>query len=229
MKRYAISDIHGCRKTFLHLLQTIGLNKEDELFLLGDYIDRGPDSKGVIDDILELQESGFNVHCLMGNHESMLLDLLFPNEGHQLGIAWASNGGMQTLESFKVVSAFDIPAKYIQFFKNLEYYFEVDEYILVHGGLKFFPETNPLELRQEMLWARNWYDEINYDWLGERIVVHGHTPQPKIVIETSSRLMHRNGYIDIDAGCCFKNRSVYGYLCCLNLTDREMTFVKNVD
>ena len=73
MSKYAISDIHGCIATFKTLLDKIKFSKEDELYLLGDYIDRGPDSKGVIDHIWYLQKSGYQVHCLRGNHENMLL------------------------------------------------------------------------------------------------------------------------------------------------------------
>lgn len=69
MPQYAITDLHGCARTFRALLDKIRFSKEDELYLLGDYINRGPDSKGVIDHILELRESGHTVHCLRGNHQ----------------------------------------------------------------------------------------------------------------------------------------------------------------
>jgi len=73
MKKYVISDIHGCAKTFKALVDRISFSREDELYLLGDYIDRGPDSKGVIDHIWDLLETGYTVHCLTGNHEQMFL------------------------------------------------------------------------------------------------------------------------------------------------------------
>jgi serine/threonine protein phosphatase 1 len=68
----AISDIHGNNKTFLDLLDKIALTKDDELYLLGDYIDRGPDSKGVIDTIWKLMDDNYRVFCIKGNHEEML-------------------------------------------------------------------------------------------------------------------------------------------------------------
>lgn len=76
MKKYAITDIHGCNKTFQALLDKIAFTTADALYLLGDYIDRGPDSKGVFDTIFNLQETGHSVHCLRGNHEAMFLDSL---------------------------------------------------------------------------------------------------------------------------------------------------------
>jgi serine/threonine protein phosphatase 1 len=69
---WAISNIHGCYHTFKALLEKIGLCKEDELYLLGDYIDRGPGSKEVLDLILKLKSENFNIQCLLGNHEIML-------------------------------------------------------------------------------------------------------------------------------------------------------------
>jgi serine/threonine protein phosphatase 1 len=61
MRRFAISDIHGCVQTFQDLLLSIKLSEEDELYLLGDYIDRGPDSQGVLDTIFDLRDAGFKV------------------------------------------------------------------------------------------------------------------------------------------------------------------------
>lgn len=79
--RWAIGDIHGCPKTFQHLVQNqIQLKKEDHLYLLGDYVNRGPDSGGIIDFILELQNQGYQVFALKGNHESIILTTF---EGHK--------------------------------------------------------------------------------------------------------------------------------------------------
>ena len=65
-RQIAISDIHGCARTFKKLvLEKVVLDKQDTLFLLGDYINKGPDSKGVLDFIFELKNSGFNVQCLI--------------------------------------------------------------------------------------------------------------------------------------------------------------------
>ncbi|MCK5774959.1 MAG: serine/threonine protein phosphatase, partial [Bacteroidales bacterium] len=72
-KRWVIPDIHGYAKTLKSLLAQIRPAKEDHLIFLGDYIDRGPDSKGVIDEIMRLQNEGHRVTALMGNHESFLL------------------------------------------------------------------------------------------------------------------------------------------------------------
>ncbi|PIQ21920.1 MAG: serine/threonine protein phosphatase, partial [Cytophagales bacterium CG18_big_fil_WC_8_21_14_2_50_42_9] len=147
--RYTISDIHGCANTFRHLVnEVIQLKPTDELFLLGDYIDRGPDSKGVIDFIQELQKSGIQVRTLSGNHEAMMLDAL---EDPEYFNHWMLNGGKQTLASFGVKSIREIPQSYWLFLRQLEYYIELEDYLLVHAGFNFKAE-DPFTDTHSMLW-----------------------------------------------------------------------------
>ena len=119
MRKIAISDIHGCIRTFRYLLEEkIRLQPEDHLFLLGDFIDRGPNSKGVIDYILELQQSGYQLTCLLGNHEEMLLRSFTESLMRDV---WESNGGMETMMSFGIRTAEEIPDLYMDFFTYLVY------------------------------------------------------------------------------------------------------------
>ena len=99
MRKIAVSDIHGCLKTFKALVEEqVVLNPQDELYLLGDFIDRGPDSKGVLDYVMQLDEAGYQVHCLRGNHEDMMLQAVRDRE--DIGM-WLFNGGQQALDSFR--------------------------------------------------------------------------------------------------------------------------------
>lgn len=220
MRRFAITDIHGCAKTFEALLNRITFSKEDVLYLLGDYIDRGPDSRGVIDHIWELQEDGYEVHCLRGNHEQMLLDEINDDE------IWY-NGEKATLKSFEVKANQDIPKPYIEWMEELPFFFELKDYILVHAGLNFRTKF-PLDEPTEMIWIRNWYDDINKKWLGNRIIVHGHTPIRQLVIKRSISELDEIPAIDIDAGCVFESFGL-GNLCALNLDTKELTFHANID
>ncbi len=220
MRRFAISDIHGCAKTFKALLDQIAFSKEDVLYLLGDYIDRGPDSRGVIDHIWVLQEEGYQVHCLRGNHEQMLLDELAEKE------IWY-NGEPETLKSFDAKANQDIPQPYIEWMEELPYYFELKDYILVHAGLNFKTKF-PLQDEHEMIWARHWYDDIDMQWLGKRIIVHGHTPTRILVIKGSVDDLFYIPALDIDAGCAFESFGL-GHLCALNLDTKEFTFHANID
>ncbi len=74
-RKIVIGDIHGCNLTFNSLLfEHLNIYPEDEIFLFGDYIDRGPDSKGVINTILSLKENGYQISTLRGNHEQMMME-----------------------------------------------------------------------------------------------------------------------------------------------------------
>lgn len=187
--------------------------------MLGDYIDRGPDSKGVIDLIWELQESGHSIYCLRGNHEQMLLDSL-DNNSQTFG--WVKHGGFQTLQSFNVRIPELIKEKYISWLRELPYYFEVDNYILVHAGLDF-DMNNPLKDEQSMLWIRHWHHLINKNWLGDRIVVHGHTPVNKDEVKKAIDLLDEIPALDIDAGCVFIKRGL-GHLCAFDMTNKKLYF-----
>ncbi len=134
MRNIAISDIHGCCKTFKALVENhVKLTKEDHLYLLGDYIDRGPDSKGVIDYIFKLKEDGFQVTATKGNHEQMLLRAIDGDTNQP----WYQNGARMTLRSFEATHEDNIPTEYIDFIKELKFYIELEDCFLVHAGFNF--------------------------------------------------------------------------------------------
>jgi serine/threonine protein phosphatase 1 len=222
-RKIIVSDIHGCAYTFRVLInQQVKLTQEDHLYLLGDYIDRGPDSKGVIDFILELQEDGYQVSCLRGNHEDMLLKA-YDGDGNTANI-WRMNGGDKTMESFGLMYQIrDIPAKYITFLKNLHYFFDLEDCVLVHAGLNFKVE-DPLQDLFSVMWLRHWYKNLNRDWLGNRIIIHGHTPKPKRDIESMFYNLGSQPILNIDAGCY-----IYGDLCAFDLTNGKLYFQENLD
>ncbi|NJL76490.1 MAG: hypothetical protein HC892_17230 [Saprospiraceae bacterium] len=138
-----------------------------------------------------------------------------------------SNGGKQTLKSFGLACVRDLAPDYLAFFSELGYYFEVDDYILVHAGLSFKHE-NPLEDHHQLLWIRDWYKDIDFDWLQNRIVVHGHTPIPVKSIQDWSKQVSLWQVLGIDAGCVYQDER-YNHLCALELTSKELFFQKNID
>jgi len=219
-RRFAISDIHGCLASFKSLLKKINYSKSDTLYLLGDYIDRGPESKGVIDYIWQLQAEGYQVYCLLGNHEQLLLDSVAkPSPFYK--------GRPEVLANFEVTHNQFIPKKYIQWMKNLKYYIELDDYILVHAGLNF-EKKDPLSDLDSMIWIRYWYDAINTDWLDNRIIIHGHTPTKQLDIKRSLKELAEISAINIDAGCVFQSFGL-GHLCVLNLDTKLLTFQARID
>jgi|AntRauTorckE5430_2_1112549.scaffolds.fasta_scaffold00022_18 serine/threonine protein phosphatase 1 len=208
--RYTISDIHGCLKTFRALLDELKLDRNDELFLLGDYIDRGPDSQGVIDLIWKLTEDGYNVKCLRGNHEEMLLEAA---RGEHDFYQWKP----ASRDHDKVTA----------WMTTLPFYFETPGYILVHAGLNFHHHY-PLKDTREMLYIRYFYDTIDYQWLGDRIIVHGHTPARMLEVKKDIQDMNTNQYACIDSGCSQVVEGM-GYLTALNLDTGAATFMRSRD
>ncbi|WP_026231794.1 metallophosphoesterase family protein [Neolewinella persica] len=223
MRQFAISDIHGHLDTFKALLRQLAFSKRDELFLLGDFIDRGPNSKGVIDYVKALQAKGRRVHCLRGNHEQMCVEA--PNNRDYWRM-WLQHGGKETCASF-ASQDYTVPEKYLSWMKELPLHLETEGYLFVHAGIDT-RKSDPLADQDSLLWARNWTDKMDHDWLDGRIIVHGHTPTPVEDIQLSVHAVDHLPVINVDAGCFAKKRSGMGYLCALELGSHALTFQKNV-
>ena len=220
---FAIGDIHGCHKTLNKLLfEVIDIKVTDEIYCVGDYIDRGPDSKGVIDLILFLNNQGFKIHTLRGNHEQMMLDAF---NGGAPYYKWLANGGDATMNSFKVNSMQDIDSQYYNFLQQTLYYIEIQDYILVHAALNF-TNDNLFEDKEAMLWERD--IKIDKQKLNGRIMVHGHTPEPFNII--MSQLNQPDiSVIDIDGGCVYKGKPGMGNLFALDFAGKKLISVDNID
>ncbi len=221
-RQIAISDIHGCAKTFHELLfDVVDLQLTDTLYLLGDYINKGPDSKGVIDQIFSLENRGYEVYCLRGNHEQYLLDALTNPEKE---FDFLSRGGVETLQSFHVGYTGDLPKNYIEFFENLGYYIELENYMLVHAGFDF--ENEDLFVDEDaMLNIRAM--RVDRDLIGGRNIIHGHVPLPVTEIEKS--LDFKNHHISIDAGCVYQHIHALNHLVALDIQTRNLYIQKNID
>ncbi len=221
-RRIAISDIHGCGDTFEKLLEeTIGIAPSDTIYLLGDFIDRGPTSKKVIDLILFYQANGYSFYCLMGNHEDMFLKGIDNPYYHEL---WASvNGGIDTLDSFGIHHAGEMPEVYMNFFKNLRYFFSLPDLLLVHAGFNF-NAPDPFQDYESMVWIRNFPIDLNQT--GGRKIIHGHTPIPFTRIKES--IQNNHSHINIDNGCAYPKEGLQG-LIALNLDTFELWRQPNIE
>jgi serine/threonine protein phosphatase 1 len=222
-RTFAIGDIHGCSKTFRKLLlDGIRIQKTDEVYCVGDYIDRGPDSKGVIDLILDLRYDGYAIHTLRGNHEQILLDTL-SDKSHLDN--WIKNGAIATLNNFGISSIDKFAPGYIDFFNQTAYFLETPQYVFVHAGLNFnYPD--PFYDKVAMLWTRD--ETVDKTKLKGKIIIHGHTPKPYDVIMNQ---LNQPGIasIDIDGGCVYTYRPGMGNLFAINLTDKKLIAVRNSD
>ena len=221
---YAIGDIHGRAD----LLQTMhGLIRDDAaacgpeidkiVVYLGDYVDRGYESRKVIDILLDQLLSGFRSVILKGNHDAWLRQFL---DDPLIGPHWLRYGGDATLLSYGVrveLRADDpervdevrqklaklMPERHVVFLDNLELKFELGDYIFVHAGLR--PGV-ALERQSEedLIWIREPFLSYRGDF--GKVVVHGHTAEDNVVI--------RNNRIGIDTGACWT-----GTLTCLVLEE----------
>lgn len=230
MARYAISDIHGCAETLRFLVeQHLRLSHHDELFVLGDFIDRGPDSAGVVRYLMRLQLAGYKLTVLRGNHEQLLLDAL--KGDHRVRNRWLAAGGEVALQSWRVTTVANIPHTHIHFLQNTRFYAETPGYVLFHAGLDF-SLSNPLQGLHAMIWERldrtEWGQKINHNWLNNRVLVHGHTPLSRTAIEQGVAELKRLPVLNIDAGCVYPREGL-GNLCALNLDTRQLTFVPRMD
>ena len=222
-----MSDIHGELELFERLLSDVQYNpNKDQLILLGDYVDRGPNSKGVLEKVIQLKAHGAIV--LKGNHEDMMIKSLTTDE-ERVWKNWINrNGGNKTLESYGfnnsdfIVHEEDPFVKpkihseelehHLNFILGLDHFFETDDYIFVHGGVH---PTTPLKETDPyiLMWIR---EEFHNGYNGEKTVVFGHTPTTKFHNEKDNHSVFfgENRIIGIDGGAVYG-----GQLNCLELPD----------
>jgi len=235
-KQWVIPDIHGCCKTLISLFEKqIKPDKFDALYFLGDYIDRGPDSKGVIDFIMHLQEQEFSVHLLLGNHEDYCIKAFEEDKTkktffgirvkNKIQAVWESHGGNETLASFGVKYVSDMPDKYIEWMKKLNYWTELEHHILVHAGLNFKID-DPLDDKFAMLWAREF--KVIPEKIRNKTVIHGHVP---VDLEFMNHVMDTDNYhfIDLDNGVYMNDRPGYGNLVAYELVSKMQAIQTNID
>jgi serine/threonine protein phosphatase 1 len=168
----AVGDIHGCRYALQTLLARIVPARDDRIVFLGDYIDRGPDPRGVVETLLALRSRVPRCIFLMGNHERMLLDVL---AGRNLPV-YLANGGLVTLLAYLDKGHLQLPAAHRDFFNSLQLFYETGKHIFVHAGLRpGYPLRQQTE--NDLLWIREAFLESIADW--GKTVVFGHTPMRK--------------------------------------------------
>jgi serine/threonine protein phosphatase 1 len=172
------------------------------LVFLGDYIDRGPDSAGVIDDLLQLRGQFPHSVFLRGNHEEMLLDALAGRDP----APFLFNGGARTIASYQARGAWPPPAEHRDFFASLLPLYASTKFIFVHAGLRPgipLAEQSP----DDLLWIRADFMAAEVDW--GKTVVFGHTPleQPLLIPDR----------IGLDTGCVYGGR-----LTCCEVNNRQI-------
>jgi serine/threonine protein phosphatase 1 len=193
-KTFVLTDIHGCVTELNLLLEQLPLTSESLIIFLGDYINRGENSREVIDTILQLREE-YEVVTLKGNHEQMFIHFLEEKQTHA-SAAFIYNGGGATLASYSDDEGkYRIPSRHISFMTSLKLYHQTEDYFFVHAGL---PNVKLHELdneahEKEMLCIRERFTRSSFSW--EKVIIHGHTPVRNVEMTP--------GRINIDTGCVF--------------------------
>lgn len=181
MKTYAVGDIHGKASMLAKMIEEIKSDSASgTIVFLGDYIDRGEDSKGVIDQLMALKIDGFSIVCLKGNHEDMMLGAI---SGEYDPAWWIGNGGGMTLSSYED-NNFEVLKEHLDWVKALPIIHCDEHRIYVHAGVD---ETVPMneQTEQTLLWKR-----VPPHFSGEyggKHLVHGHTPDFKNPITVGNR------------------------------------------
>jgi serine/threonine protein phosphatase 1 len=208
---YAVGDIHGRLDLLDRLLGMIAAYEaahpcaNTSIIFLGDYIDRGPDSRGVIECLLQGIPDGLTAYFLRGNHEAIMLRCL---EGPAMFGNWAANGGLATLKSYGVNVLFRaeaqtllsqlrgiLPEAHLAFLRSLKTTMEVGDYFFVHAGVRpGVPLASQAE--EDCLFIRDKF--LKHRGSFGKIVVHGHTPvsEPEVLANR----------IGIDTGGFFSGR-----------------------
>ncbi|HEY4761771.1 MAG TPA: metallophosphoesterase family protein [Thermoguttaceae bacterium] len=186
-----IGDIHGCLAALNTLLDIIKPEVDDTIVTLGDYIDRGPDSRGVIDRMIELQ-SMCRLVPLLGNHDEVLIDIR--NGKEDLFADWLLFGGNTTLMSYSTLRPDAIPEEHVNFLRNCRLYYETDRYIFLHGT---YDPALPLESqsRRTLLWDKLRPAPPGPHFSGKTVIV-GHTAQ------RSGQILDL-GYLKCIDTCCY--------------------------
>lgn len=200
----AIGDVHGCAIALAALIDAIDLQAEDTVVSLGDFVDRGPDSKGVLDQMLEL-ESRCRLIPILGNHDQMMLDA---RRGRSEFESWIDSGGDTALDSYGSKVDLDlIPPAHFRFLESCRPFWETDTHLFLHANYK--PDVPIEELDAHTL---RWLSMRDYippkrHRSGKDVFV-GHTPQAEIL---------DLGYlIGIDTGACKG-----GWLTAIEVNSRE--------
>lgn len=194
---YAIGDIHGRRDLLAELLQSLAQDAERSraegaspiIVFIGDYVDRGFESRGVIDLVLKLQnEEQVETVCLKGNHEAMLLAFL---EDPWEAQGWLQYGGLETLASYGVkvppgpadpgalgavrdAFAAALPPEHLRFLNALKLFHELGDYVFAHAGVRAGRGLED-QVEDDLLWIREPFLKPSFRY--EKVVVHGHSPE----------------------------------------------------
>jgi serine/threonine protein phosphatase 1 len=210
-RRIVIGDVHGYYDSLMTLLETIAPNREDQVYFLGDLIDRGSQSSQVVNFV---KHSGY--HCVLGNHEQMLLDILFNNDRYPSAReAWLFSGGENTLKSY---GERGVDEEHLYWMQHLPNYIDLGDILLVHAGVH---PTIPFQKQtsDHFCWIRQEFHSNPYAYFSDKLIITGHTITFTLPGVAPGQIARGAGWLDIDTGA-YHPRS--GWLTALDVTNWQV-------
>ncbi|MEQ9001531.1 MAG: metallophosphoesterase family protein [Coleofasciculus sp. B1-GNL1-01] len=210
-RRIVIGDVHGHYDTLMTLLDAIAPSKDDQVYFLGDLIDRGPQSSQVVEFV---KQSPYP--CLLGNHEQMLLEILGQGEIYGPALqAWLYSGGHSTINSY---GENGVRQDHIEWMRTLPTHIDLGDTWLVHAGVH--PRL-PLEKQttEQFCWIRDEFHSIQEPYFTDKLIIIGHTITFTLPGVQPGRIAQGRGWLDIDTGA-YHPKS--GWLTGLDLTNSRV-------
>ncbi len=209
-RRIVIGDIHGHYGALMTLLEAIAPTQDDQVYFLGDLIDRGPNSAKVVDFVYQNEYP-----CLLGNHEQMLLDTIASDRvSSSLLQSWVYSGGYTTLLSYD----HKIPPEHIEWMQNLPLYLDLGDIWLVHAGVDPY---QPLEKQdyEEFCWIRDDFHQMTTPYFEDKLIITGHTITFTFPGVQPGKLVSGPGWLDIDTWAYHPHS---GWLTGLDITNEKV-------
>lgn len=191
-RRIIIGDVHGHYDGLMALLEAIAPDTSDQVYFLGDLIDRGPHSAQVV---AFVEQSSYQ--CLLGNHEQMLLKALAPGSSSSyVQQAWLYNGGQATVNSYKEAL---IPQEHLEWMNNLPTHLDLGDIWLAHAGIDPKIELEK-QTAEQLCWVREEFHSIPQPYFADKLIIIGHSITFTLPGVAPGKLAQGQGWLDIDTG-----------------------------
>jgi serine/threonine protein phosphatase 1 len=191
-RRIIVGDVHGHYEGLMLLLEEVAPTSNDQIYFVGDLIDRGPQSSQVVEFVKQSEYP-----CLLGNHEQMLLSIVNSKESAKAVLqAWLYSGGQATVASYQDAT---IPQEHIDWFLSLPTYLDLGDIWLAHAGLDPHKLVNE-QTTDQLCWIREEFHSIEQPYFPDKLIIVGHTITFTLPNVTPGKLAQGQGWIDIDTG-----------------------------
>ncbi len=208
-RQILIGDVHGHYDALKVLLEAVAPGQQDQVYFLGDLIDRGPKSSQVIELVMQN-----NYSCILGNHEDMLLAVLDKESTSEAALqAWLYSGGYATIASYGEEG---IPKEHIEWLRTLPSYLDLGEIWLVHAGVN---PNLPLEQQssEQFCWIREEFHRTTQPYFPDKLIITGHTITFTLPGVSPGKIASGPGWLDIDTGAYHRKS---GWLTALDFTHK---------